>query len=117
MAVTAFAYFSELESQKMEDHLRAFLTPYGLNYNIAVASKLLMEPGVPIFNLLVTLAVEGTKPPEMERIVKKIHETLRRKKFPAVHLLKGRFWKGAEGHPPEQQITNYSDSYYGTWTI
>jgi hypothetical protein len=117
LAISSFAYFSDVDNTLMEQRLRAFLAPYGMNYVIAVASKLLMESGVPVFNQLVSAAVHGPKPPQMEAVVKRTMEYIDEKKFGAVHLLKGRFWKGAKGQPLEQQITNYSDSYYGTWII
>jgi hypothetical protein len=47
----------------------------------------------------------------------KTMQHIQRQKFAAAHLLKARFWKGESGRPLDQQITNYSDSYYGMWTI
>ena len=118
LAISSFAFFAEVDGQAMEQRLRAFLAPYNLNYVITVSSKLLMEPGVPVFNQVISMAVAGcTKPPNMEVLVKKTLDCIKRRKIGAAHLLKGRFWKGAGGKPVEQQITNYSDSYYGTWII
>jgi hypothetical protein len=89
-----------------------------LNYVLTVSSKLLMEPGVPVFNQVISMAVSGSaQPPNMDLLVKKTMDCIKRKQFGAAHLLKGRFWKGVKGQPVEQQITNYSDSYYGTWII
>ena len=118
LAIASFAFFAEVDAQAMEHRLRAFLAPYNLNYVITVSSKLLMEPGVPVFNQVISMAVTGSaQPPNMELLVKKTMDCIKRRKFGAAHLLKGRFWKGAKGKPVEQQITNYSDSYYGTWII
>jgi len=117
LAISSFAFFAEVDSAAMERRLRTFLAPYGLNYVITISSKLLMEPGVPIFNQLLTQALEVPKPPATELIVKKTQSFIKHKNFGAAHLLKGRFWKGTAGQPAEQLITNYSDSYYGTWTI
>jgi hypothetical protein len=118
LAISSFAFFAEVDAQLMEQRLRAFLAPYELNYVITVSSKLLMEPGVPVFNQVISMAVSGSaQTPNMEVLVKKTMDCIKRKKFGAAHLLKGRFWKGAKGEAVEQQITNYSDSYYGTWII
>lgn len=117
VAITTFAFFADNDSRAMEQRLRALLDGYGLNYVVAVSSKLLMEPGVPLFNQLLASAASATNAPEVETLVKKIMNHAQRKKLAAVHLLKGRFWKAESGKPAEQQITNYSDAYYGTWII
>lgn len=116
-AITTFAFFADLDRNAMEQRLRALLDAYGLNYVVAISSKLLMEPGVPMFNQLLACAAATSQTKEVEPLLKKIVDHARRKKFAAVHLLKGRFWKPEAGKPVEQQITNYSDSYYGTWII
>ena len=118
LAIASFAFFADVEAPAMEQRLRAFLAPYGLNYELAISSKLLMEPGVPVFNQVLSMAVSGSAtPPNMDVLVKKTMACIKRKQFGAAHLLKGRFWKGGKGQPAEQQITNYSSSYYGTWII
>jgi methylase of polypeptide subunit release factors len=117
LAITTFGFFAEVDSQTMEQRLRALLDPYGLNYVVAVSSKLLMESGVPVFNQLIATAMSVPNPPDLETVMRKTIRHIQRHKFAAVHLLKGRFWKNADKKPLEQQITNYSDSYYGTWTI
>ena len=115
-ALLTFVFFADLDNTIMEQHLRALLDPYGLNYRVAISSKLLMEPGVPVFNYLISTAqIKG--PEELEAVMKKTMRHIQRNKFDGAHLIKARFWKRENGQPAEQQITNYSDSYYGSWTI
>ncbi len=116
LALITFAFFAEVEAAAMEQRLRALLDPYGLNYLVAVTSKLLMESGVPIFNHLVTSTVISGEA-EVPAMLGKTMRHIQRHKFAAAHLLKARFWKPVSGQPLDQQITNYSDSYYGMWTI
>ncbi|HZV35636.1 MAG TPA: hypothetical protein VFB72_13765 [Verrucomicrobiae bacterium] len=116
-AITTFAFYSVPDSKGMEERLRAVLNPYGLNYVVAVSSRLMMEPGVPMFNQLLAAVSTVPKPPELEGVARKLMDYAREKELTAVHLLKARFWKPGSGGPREQLITNYSDSYYGTWTI
>jgi hypothetical protein len=116
LALTTFAFFAPVEAAAMEQRLRALLDPYGLNYLVAVTSKLLMEPGVPIFNHMISSTVISGEP-EVAGVMSKTMEHIRRRQFGAVHLLKARFWKSQSGRTLDRQITNYSDSYYGMWTI
>lgn len=115
-ALLTFSYCAEMDSQAMEQRLRAVLAPYGLNYLVSVSSKLLMEPGVPLFNHLVATA-QARRPAQVQAVMRKTIDHLKQHNLGGVHLLKARFWKPARGRPQEQHITNYSDSYYGTWTI
>lgn len=118
LALTTFAFFADVDAHAMEERLRDLLASYKLNYVVAVSSKMLMEPGVPLFNQLIANAMSAPNPPkDVGTVMKKTINYIQRKKYGAAHLLKGRFWKGEDGAPLEQQITNYSDSYYGTWTI
>jgi hypothetical protein len=115
LALTTFIFFAEAEAAPMERKLRAFLDTYGLDYLVAVSSKLLMEPGVPVFNLLVaSYVLPGT--PDMAKVMGKTMAHIRKHNFGAAHLVKARLWK-PRGKTPERQIVNYSDSYYGMWTI
>ena len=111
-----FAFYADMDSPVMEERLRAVLDPYGLNYLVAVSSKLMMEPGVPIFNHLITTAHAGS-PQGVEAVVHKTMKHIQRKKLNGAHLLTARFWKSEGDKPLERLITNYSDFYYGTWTI
>ncbi|MEI6076262.1 MAG: hypothetical protein WCS94_11845 [Verrucomicrobiota bacterium] len=113
-AVMTFVFFAAPDSRDMEARLSTLLKPFGLDYSIVVSSKLLMEPGVPIFNHLVSLA-EISHPDELDSVMKKTLRHGVKKHFGAVYLIRGRFWKSAK--PIMQRITNYSDTYYGTWTI
>ncbi|PWU18823.1 MAG: hypothetical protein C5B50_08115 [Verrucomicrobia bacterium] len=116
LLLMTFAFCADMEDQAMEQRLRAMLAPYGLNYLIAVCSKLWMEPGVPIFNHLVSTA-QTAGAGKVDALVNKTMAHIQRHKLAAVHLLTARFWKSEPGQPLDQQITNYSDSYYGTWTV
>jgi hypothetical protein len=115
VALMTFAFFAEADAAGMEKRLRAVLDPYGLNYLVAVSSKLLMEPGVPVFNHMITSSTAGTQA-DVSAVIEKTLQYINRRQFGAVHLLKARLWKSKKG-PPDRQITNYSDSYYGTWII
>jgi hypothetical protein len=116
LALMTFGFFAEVDAAAMEKRLRALLDPYGLNYLVAVTSKLLMEPGVPIFNHMISSTVINSQP-EVAGVMTKTMDHIHRRHYGAVHLLKARLWKNQTGQPLDQQITNYSDSYYGMWTI
>lgn len=111
-----FAFCAEMDSSAMEERLRALLDPYGLNYLVTVSSKLLMEPGVPIFNHLIS-TVRAPGPEGVQTAVHKTMAHIERKKLTAAHLLSARLWKPKPSEAQDRQITNYSDFYYGTWTI
>ena len=111
-----FAFCAEMENSAMEQRLRETLDPYGLSYLVTVSSKLLMEPGVPIFNHLIS-TVRASGPEAVQTAVHKTMAHIGRKRLTAAHLLTARLWKPSNGGQLERQITNYSDFYYGTWTI
>jgi hypothetical protein len=115
-ALMTFVFFAEMDSATMEQRLRTTLDPYGLNYLVTVSSKLAMEPGAPVFNHLISSA-NPRSAQEVEKLVHRTMAHIRRHKFGAAHLLTARLWKSKSGEPLDQQITNYSDTYYGSWTI
>lgn len=111
-----FMFFSDSESAAMEKHLHSEFDPFGLNYRMMVTSKMLLEPGVPIFNQLVGLSgYFNGKNLTGEVVVAKVMDYLKAKKYTGVYLIKAVFTKpnGSVHH----EITNYSDDYYGTWTF
>jgi hypothetical protein len=115
-ALMTFAFCAELDSRAMEQRLRALLDPYGLNYLVAISSKLSMEPGVPIFNHLISLA-EARDVAAVQAVVAKTMRHIQRHKLAEAYLVTARLWKATHDQPLDRHITNYSDSYYGTWII
>ena len=114
--VMVFMFFGAADSAGMEPQLRAKLEPYDLDYRLMIPSKMLMEPGVPIFNQLVALSGHFSKAKTAEGVITKVLTYLKKKEYGAVYLVKGVFNRtGAAGRRTD--ITNYSDDYYGTWTF
>lgn len=107
-------FFSGGDSAAMETELRALFETRDLDYCAVVCSKLLMEPGVPVFNQIVSCLTLSNKLPA-EAVVEKLLGHLKRKNFGAAYLVKGRFFR--RQNPSRREITNYSDLYYGTWTF
>lgn len=111
-----FMFFSDSESPVMENHIRSVFDPFGLNYRLMVTSKMLLEPGVPIFNQLVGLSgYFNGKNLTGEVVVAKVMEYLKEKKYTGVYLVKATFTK--PNGSVRREIINYSDDYYGTWTF
>lgn len=112
--LATFLYFSEADSKVMRERLAGLIEPNGLGYNLVVCSKHLMQPGIPVFNMLFGLATAG-KPAEAEAIAKKMLDHVRTLKYEAAYLIKGRLVPAAASAPRE--IIDYSDTYYGSWTF
>jgi hypothetical protein len=112
--LTTFLYFSQADSKVMREKLAGLIEPHGLGYRLLVCSKHLMQPGVPVFNMLFGLATAG-KPAAAEAIAKKMLSHVRTMKFEAAYLIKGKFLRAAAAAPRE--IIDYSDTYYGSWTF
>jgi hypothetical protein len=111
-----FTFFSDNQSPTMEAQMRSMLEPFGLSYRMLISSKMLLEPGVPMFNQLVALSAHFTKEKKPETVVADIMAYLKEKQYSAVYLVKAVFTRpGDEGR--KEEITNYSDDYYGGWTI
>ncbi len=113
-----FMFFSDGESPGMESQIRSVLKPYKLDYRLLITSKMLLEPGVPIFNQLVALSghFNKNKNENPEEVVAKVLAYLKAEKYGAVYLVKALVSK-PEGDVRREEITNYSDDYYGTWTF
>lgn len=116
MVAMVFMFFGAAESAGMEQQLRAKLKPYDLDYRLMIPSKMLMEPGVPIFNQLVALSGHFSKAKNAESVIGKVLAYLKKKEYGAVYLVKGVFNRSSKAGRREE-ITNYSDDYYGTWTF
>lgn len=112
--LTTFLYFSEADSKGMREALARLIKPYKLDYRLLVCSKHLMQPGVPVFNMLFGLATAG-KQAAAEATAKKMLNHVRTMKFEAAYLVKGTFWRASASAPRE--IIDYSDTYYGSWTF
>jgi hypothetical protein len=107
-----FLFFSDPEPKAMEEQLRAFLGKWGLSWSLTVCSKHFLEPGAPVFNMLLSAAVGG-KAAGAAEILDKMLRHLRRMKLGAVYLIKGRFSRPPE--PARREMIDYSEMYYGTW--
>jgi hypothetical protein len=128
--VLAFTFYSNTDSSVMERQLKSELEPIGLDYRVIVSSKLLMEHGVPVFNQLLSMTCQHNRKPPTE-IAPKLIRYLKRKKYSAAYMVKARLTRPAErrapalregeprgaGTPPSGVLTDFSDLYYGTWTI
>jgi hypothetical protein len=114
--VMVFMFFGAAESAGMEKQIRAKLEPYDLDYRLMIPSKMLMEPGVPIFNQLVALSGHFSKAKNAESIIGKVLTYLKKQQYGAVYLVKGVFSR-TQGATRREEVTNYSDDYYGTWTF
>jgi len=114
--VMVFMFFAKAESKDMEPQLRAKLEPYELDYRLMIPSKMLMEPGVPIFNQLVAISGYFSKSTNAESVIKRVLTFLKKREYGAVYLVKAVFTRPTEGER-RRDITNYSDDYYGTWTF
>ena len=112
--LTTFLYFSEADSQIMREQLARLIEPHGLGYRLVICSKHLMQPGVPVFNMLFGLATAG-RADAAEATAKKMLKHVRTMKFEAAYLIKGKFLPAAASAPRE--IIDYSDTYYGSWTF
>lgn len=106
--------FASADVKAMQEYLTGVLQPSALDYSLVVSSKLLLEPGSPVFNQMVSLATVGN-PAGAPAAVDKILRHVRRMQYGAVYLLKGRFWQARDSR--RRQIINYSDLYYGSWTF
>lgn len=114
--VQVFLYFADTDSAAMETQMRELLAPFGLSYRLLVTGKMLLEPGVPIFNQLVALSAHFSPKKKPEDVVAEVLAYMKEKNYGAVYLVKGIFTRpGREGVRGE--ITNYSDDYYGAWTF
>lgn len=112
--LTTFLFFAEADSKGMHEKLARLIEPHRLGYRLVVCSKHLMQPGIPVFNMLFGLATAG-RPNAAEAIAKKMLNYVRTMKFEAAYLIKGRFVPGSGSAP--QEIIDYSDTYYGSWTF
>jgi hypothetical protein len=112
--VMTFLFFSDPEPKAMEEQLRAFLGKSGLSWGLTVCSKHFLEPGAPVFNMLLSATV-GRKAAGAAEVLKKLLRHLRRMKFGAVYMIKGRFSRRPA--PTQRQIVNYSEIYYGAWVF
>ena len=109
-----FLFFAEPEPKAMKQQLCAVGEKSGFDYSFIVSSKLLMEPGLPLFNQMAVLAAKINRlPPQtvFDKMLRHIH----RKKFGAVYLVRGRFTRSAQ--PVRQRFVDYSGLYYGGWTF
>ena len=109
-----FLFFSDPEPKVMEEQLRAFLGRSELGWNLTVCSKHFLEPGSPVFNMLFSATV-GEKAGGAAVILKKMLSRLKRMKFRAVYLIKGRFSRTPA--PARREVVNYSEMYYGAWVF
>lgn len=122
---TTFLFFAENDSKAMRANLERFLAPSGLGWRLIVCSKHLMQPGIPVFNMLFTVAAAnksntpGSLGPELakntEAVARKILGHVQTMHFEAGYLIKGRFFR--QGSSPSREIIDFSDLYYGSWTF
>lgn len=109
-----FMYFSASDSKVMKESLGAVLGKYDLDYRLMICGKHLMEPGVPVFNMIFSLATSG-KPAAAENVAKRMVSHVKRMKFEAAYLVKG--WFSPKSRLVRREIIDYSDLYYGSWTF
>jgi hypothetical protein len=110
----AFLFFSEPSSKAMEQKLRAALGKVPLSYSLTISSKILMEPGLPLFNEMIAMGTQGRQA-RARAVIEKLLQHIKRKKLGAVYLVRG--WFRKDPRPARQRIIDYSDAYYGGWTF
>jgi len=109
-----FMFFSESDSKVMRERLKSFLDETGLGYTAIVSGKHLMQPGVPIFNMMFGAVATG-KEAAGEVIATQMLNHVKEMKFEAAYLIKGTFQSMAENVPRE--LVDYSELYYGAWSF
>jgi len=109
-----FMFFADLDGKLMRTRLNAFLEPLALDSSVIVISKHLMQPGVPIFNMIFGSVAAG-KDAEGERIARKMLDHIKGLRLEAAYLLKARFSKGSG--ETKRDLIDCSDLYYGAWTF
>jgi hypothetical protein len=112
--IMTFMFFSKAESKDMRERLGAVLEKYDLSYSLMICSRHSMQPGVPVFNMMFSLATSG-KPAAAEAVAKRMMHHVKTMKFEAAYLVKGRF--SLTPRPARREIIDYSDLYYGSWTF
>jgi hypothetical protein len=112
--LTTFLFFAEADSKAMREQLVRLIEPHDLGCRLLVCSKHLMQPGVPVFNMLFGLATAG-KPAAAEAVAKKMLNHVRTMAFEAAYLIKGSFLPASAA--ASREIIDYSDTYYGSWTF
>jgi hypothetical protein len=109
-----FIFYGPRDSAAANEKLRAFLDPKGLDYQIILCSKHSLEPGVPVFNMLLGSAA-ADRPQQAPQIAEKMARHLKRMAVDTAYLVKARFRLPAE--PNRREIIDFSDLYYGSWTF
>lgn len=109
-----FLFYSASDIKVMRAGLAEFLDPWRMDYRALLCSKHALEPGVPVFNMLLGSAA-GTQPARAEALARKMLRYVSRAKLEAAYLVKAALFatRGKGG----RQILNYSDLYYGGWTF
>jgi hypothetical protein len=107
-----FLFYGASDIKTLRLKLAEFLDPWGLEYRAILCSKHALEPGVPVFNMLLGSAA-GTQPARAEALARKMLRYVSRSKLEAAYLVKATLY----GTAGKGQILNYSDLYYGGWTF
>jgi hypothetical protein len=112
--VLTFLFFAPTDSKAMGQKLKAAMKGLPLSRRLIISSKVLMEPGLPLFNQMLVLTTKGVRA-RSRAVIDQLLAYIRRKKFGAVYLVRGRFWKDEKAI--REEIIDYSDVYYGGWTF
>jgi hypothetical protein len=110
----AVLFYSDYRNPVMHRHWDQWMTRYELDYDVSVASKFRLEPGVPVFNQLLAAATAQNKK-KASHLVDQLMGHLASQQVDAAYLVKGICKRsiGTSG----KRITDFSETYYGTWTF
>ncbi len=110
--VMTFMWFGQADANKFRQELAAFLRRWVLEYRVIISSKHLMQPGVPMFNMLFSSAAAG-KHASPNTVAKRLLAYTKAKKFEAAYLIRAAF-TNCRGRA-SGEIIDFSDLYYGAW--
>ncbi len=109
-----FIFYAVKDNVAAREKLKGFLDGRRLDYRVVLCSKHSLEPGVPVFNMLLGSAAAG-RPQEAPAIAEKMARHLKNLEVDTAYLVKGTFRKTAG--TPRRELIDFSELYYGAWTF
>jgi hypothetical protein len=109
-----FIFYGPKDSAVAKEKLKGFLDDRALDYRLILCSKHSLEPGVPVFNMLLGTAA-ASKPQDAPKIAEKMTRHLRGLGVDTAYLVKATFRPRAT--EAQREMVDFSDLYYGSWTF